>query len=76
VEKTLKKFKAAIDVSVPNNADLLTDILNRSNNISQIQNRIAQKRASERINRRMSSMMRSFAKDDVDGNPRGYGSIV
>jgi hypothetical protein len=67
VELTLRKFKCAIDVSVPNNADLLMDIMQRSDAISNIQNRLARKRASER--------MRNSANDDVE-TPRGYGSIV
>lgn len=44
VEKALKDFKEALDVDRDNSADLLLDIMNRSNAIREDQHRLAKKR--------------------------------
>jgi hypothetical protein len=44
VEKALKDFKDALDVDRDNSADLLTDIMARSNAIREVQHQLAKKR--------------------------------
>jgi hypothetical protein len=48
VEKTLQHFKHAIDVDRENSADLLMDILMRSDQIADVQKDLARKREQKR----------------------------
>jgi hypothetical protein len=48
VEKALKDFKEALDVNRDNSADLLMDIMHRSDAIRQVQHQLAKKRQQQK----------------------------
>jgi hypothetical protein len=65
VEKTFADFKEAISIEKPNNADLLVDILKRSDTISEVQTKM-NRRNRQRRKKREREMRSSFRASNLD----------
>jgi len=66
VEICLKKFKESINVENENNADLLMDLLDRSNEIRSVQERLTVKQSKRKVRTKIRSLNQNDTSADLE----------